>query len=267
MKSFLPFEFFQNNKGRDQLKNPLIIALDTDDLLKVKKLVKILGPYVGGFKLGPRLILKYGQDLMEEVSLQSPVFLDCKFFDIQSTVISSVKTGFYCGASMISVHALNSVETLKALYHLEMELNVIRPFRILCVTVLTDWDENDLPHSVWKESSLEGHVRKLADRAWSSGLRSLVCSPKELKVLWDFAHLKKINPFFVTPGLRWGRNIGKDEQKRVVSPREALSLGASALVLGKTRCGSFRPFICCGGNSCTKKKHLSMLKIKKIFVM
>ena len=233
MKSFLPFKFYQDNKGRVRLKKPLIVALDTDCLEKIKKLVKILSPHVGGFKLGPRFILKHGQTLMEEVAFQSPVFLDCKFFDIQSTVIHSVKAGFYCGASMISVHALNSMETLKALYDLETELNAIRPFRILCITLLTDWDKKSLPHSVWKNISLEEHVQRLAHRAWNSGLRSLVCSPKELKMLWNSANTKKINPFFVSPGIRWGKHLGKDEQKRVVSPKEALSLGASALVLGR----------------------------------
>ena len=233
IKSFPPFKFYQNKNGRELLENPLIVALDTDDLQKLKTLVKILNPHVGGFKLGPRLVLKYGQALLEEIAFQAPVFLDCKFFDIQSTVLSSVKTSFSCGASMVTVHALNHIETLKALSDLEKELNDIRPFRILCVTVLTDWNELDLPLSVWRASPLMEHVQKLAIRVWTAGLFGIVCSPNELETLWKQAMLKEIKPFFVSPGIRWGKNKGKDEQRRIASPKEALSLGASALVLGR----------------------------------
>ena len=232
-KYFPPFKIHKDSQGISRLQNPLIIALDTDDPDRIKELISVLGPHVGGFKLGPRLILRQGPAFMEEIALRFPVFLDCKFFDIQSTVISSIRAGFHRGASMVTVHALNSIETLKALSDLEVELNTFRPFRILCVTVLTDWAESSLPSSVWKDFSLEEHVQRLAERAWNSGLHSLVCSPKELKPLWALANAKKINPFFINPGIRWGKNAGKDEQKRVVSPKEALAWGAGALVLGR----------------------------------
>ena len=79
-------------------RNPLCVALDLDDLNQVEALVEQLEDTVGGFKIGPRLLMKYGPELIKKLCQRLPVFVDCKFFDIPSTMEASVKAAFDFGA-------------------------------------------------------------------------------------------------------------------------------------------------------------------------
>lgn len=210
-----------------QMKNPIFVALDVDDMSLAMDLAKRVEPYVGGFKVGPRLNMRYGQQLTQKLAALAPVFIDNKYHDIPSTVEAAVKASFEAGASFVTVHASNGKECLESLAQLEKKLNARRPFKILAVTVLTSFDTASKP-SNWQDISLKDHVSILADESVSSGLSGLVCSGEEV------AELRKKFPevFLLTPGIRLPQNEVGD-QKRVLGPREALELGSSALVVGR----------------------------------
>lgn len=215
----------QPDKRSLPMRNPLIAALDVDDLGQALKLADELADVVGGFKVGPRLCLRYGQDLIKEVAARGPVFVDNKHFDIPSTMEAAVHASFEAGASLVTVHALSGHEALSKMAQLEKELNQTRPFRILAVTILTSWDQNSLPGNL-KQQPISQHVTDLADLVLSSGLTGLVCSPHELDLL------QSKGLYLVTPGIRFSMDDLGD-QKRVMGPYEAVKAGASALVVGR----------------------------------
>jgi len=205
--------------------NPLCVALDVDSKARALQLVSELKDIAGGFKIGPRLALRYGQEFIQEVSQQSPVFVDCKFFDIPSTMKAAVRASFEAGASLVTVHALAGAEALQELAVLEKELSELRPFRILAVTILTSWSQASLP-PVMKILPISNHVQELAKLVVTSGLSGIVCSPEELDLL------QTIHAYKVTPGIRFSTDE-KGDQKRVLGPSEALQKGSSLLVVGR----------------------------------
>ena len=207
------------------LNNPLIVALDVDTEKEAFHLADLLGDVVGGFKLGPRLCVRYGKDIIQKMAERAPVFIDNKYFDIPSTTVAAVQASFEAGASLVTVHALNGSETLKELALLEQKLQTIRPFKILCVTILTSFQQEHFSKS-FKDESLGWHVNNLSLEVLNAGLNGLVCSAQDLKM---------INPknfFVVTPGIRMDLQ-DKGDQKRTMGPKEALHAGAKALVVGR----------------------------------
>jgi orotidine-5'-phosphate decarboxylase len=212
------------------LKNPLIIALDVDLDLQALKLAEDLSDFAGCFKVGPRLLFRYGPAIIKQIAKWAPVFVDFKFFDIPSTMLSSVQAAFDSGATLVTVHAQAGVEALTQLADLELKLNQIRPFKILCVTILTSFSEETLP-SVLKTQSISAHVIELAWLVKKTGLTGLVCSPQELELLSAVPELSDL--YIVTPGIRGELSPLTQDQKRTMGPSEAIELGASALVVGR----------------------------------
>lgn len=207
------------------LNNPIILALDVDTEKEAFRLADELGEIVGGIKLGPRLCVRYGKDLIQRMAGRAPVFVDNKYFDIPSTTVAAVEASFEAGASLVTVHALNGPETLRELAHLEKKLQEVRPFKILCVTILTSFQQEHFSKS-FKDESVGWHVKNLSEEIQKAGLNGLVCSPQDLKM---------INPddfFVVTPGVRMDLQE-KGDQKRTMGPKEALKAGAKALVVGR----------------------------------
>lgn len=207
------------------LNNPIILALDVDTEKEAMKIADDLGSIVGGIKLGPRLCVRYGKDLIQRIAGRAPVFVDNKYFDIPSTTVAAVEASFDAGASLVTVHALNGPETLSELAKLETRLNEVRPFKILCVTILTSFQKEHLSKS-FKDENIDWHVRQLSQEVKASGLTGLVCSSQDLK---------SIQPdqfFVVTPGIRMDTH-DKGDQKRTTGPKEALRAGAKALVVGR----------------------------------
>lgn len=207
------------------LKNPLILALDVDTKEDALKILDHVGDLIGGIKVGPRLTYKYGASLVAEFAEIAPVFVDNKYFDISSTMEAAVRASFEAGATLVTVHALAGQEVLSKLASLESELNRIRPFKILAVTILTSWERSSLPEN-FHSWSVENHVRSLLQLVYRSGLRGLVCSGHEL----EFVSQKDF--FKVIPGIRLSSQQTED-QKRIMTPKEAMRAGAQALVVGR----------------------------------
>ncbi len=219
------------------LKNPIILALDVDTKDDALKILDHVSDLIGGIKVGPRLVYKYGSGLVTELAEISPVFVDNKYFDIPSTMVSAVKASFDAGATLVTVHAMAGREALSELYKLEIELNRIRPFKILAVTILTSWDQQSIPKN-FHNWSVENHVRSLTELVYNSGLRGLVCSGHELEYL-NYPDL-----FKVTPGIRLSTEQASTEhsdQKRIMTPKQAIRAGASALVIGRPILQSHNP--------------------------
>lgn len=213
------------NPKSSPMTNPIIAALDVDTKERALELAHELEDVVGGFKLGPRLCLRYGADIIKEVAKCGPVFVDNKHFDIPSTMEAAVRASFDAGASLVTVHALSGIEALTKMAQLEKELSAARPFKILAVTILTSWDQKQIP-SVFKEAPISYMVEKLVDLVIESGMSGVVCSPHEL------SYLNHKGLYLVTPGIR-NKLDDKNDQKRTMTSSEAISMGANALVVGR----------------------------------
>lgn len=213
--------------------NPLCVALDVDSEDKAIAIASSLAKLAGGFKLGPRLINRSGAKIIQEIAKFAPVFVDCKYFDIPSTMTAAIRSAFEAGASVVTIHAMSGSEALQECAKLEAELNKIRPFRILAVTILTSWNEQSYP-PVFTSTDSRTNVLKLASFVKQSGLKSIVCSGEELK------DLAQIELFKLVPGIRLSLNTGNslsesaaDDQKRIITPKLAIQSGASVLVVGR----------------------------------
>lgn len=207
------------------LKNPILVALDVDQPERAFEIAQELKGIVGGFKVGPRLVMKVGSSLIEKLSQMAPVFVDMKHFDIPSTMTSAIKTSFDSGASLVTVHGMSGQEALSACAKLEAELNLIRPFKILSVSVLTSWNENSFPVN-FRSQNISQHVQELVSLTKKSGLTGIVCSGHELDLFLND------NLFKVVPGIRMNQD-SVDDQKRILGPKEAIVKKASALVVGR----------------------------------
>jgi orotidine-5'-phosphate decarboxylase len=209
------------------IKSPIFVALDVDDKDRALDIARQVEPFVGGFKIGPRLCIKYGAELVTELASMGHVFVDNKYFDIPNTMEFAVRATFEAGATFATIHAQAGREALTRLASVERELNRQRPFRLLCVTILTSFNQAGLPPTA-NTRPISEQVDLLADLAIDCGLSGLVCSPHEVQPL------KSRHPaaFVVTPGIRLAEG-NEGDQKRTMGPREALAAGATALVVGR----------------------------------
>lgn len=225
--------------SRVKLANPLIVALDVNEPAEAVKWAEKLKDHVGAYKIGPRLLMKTGGELVAKVKGFAPVFVDNKYLDIPNTMEASVRATFEAGATFCTVHAWSGLEALQRLKDLEDELNQTRPFQILVVTVLTSFVEKTLPPTMVKDP-IDVQVRRLAMLVNESGLSGVVCSPLEVTSLsreWP-------DHFYVTPGVRLASDDVGD-QKRVQTPEQAVKNGASAIVVGRPIMGASDPLKAC----------------------
>jgi len=214
------------------MRNPIIVAIDVPTAEVALKLVEQLAPVVGGFKIGSELFTSAGPDIVHRIRERGAlVFLDLKFHDIPNTVTKAVAAAVRLDVQMLTVHTSGGLEMLKAAEQSAQESawKVGRtPPLVLGVTVLTSLDAGALK-DIGLDANVEYQVRRLATVATRAGLRGLVCSPLEV------AKLRQMVPpsmQLVTPGVRTGAEKA-DDQKRTLTPREAIAAGSSWLVIGR----------------------------------
>jgi orotidine-5'-phosphate decarboxylase len=222
------------------MRNPIIIALDVPAADDALNLVEQLAPVSGGFKIGSELFTSAGPDIVKKIREHSAlVFLDLKFHDIPNTVARSVAAAVRLDAQMITVHASGGREMLKAAEQSAQEtawrLGRMPPL-VLAVTVLTSLDVGALSE-IGMDVKVEYQVRRLAGVATRAGLRGIVCSPLEISALRKFLPAQVQ---LVVPGIRTGAEKA-DDQKRTLTPREAISAGANWLVIGRPICAAENP--------------------------
>jgi orotidine-5'-phosphate decarboxylase len=214
------------------MRNPIIAALDVPTTEQALKLAELIAPAVGAFKIGSELFTAAGPDIVKKIrATGASVFLDLKFHDIPNTVAKSVTAAVQLDVQMLTVHTSGGFEMLKAAEQAAEEvawkLGRIPPL-VLGVTVLTSLDTASL-REIGLDVNVEYQVRRLATVATKAGLRGLVCSPQEVVKL-----RQTIPPAMqlVTPGIRTGAEKA-DDQKRTLTPKEAIQAGANWLVIGR----------------------------------
>jgi len=214
------------------MRNPIIVALDVPSGDAAVELASQLAPVCGGFKIGSELFTTAGPDIVRKIRARGAlVFLDLKFHDIPNTVAKAVAAATRLDVQMLTVHAGGGTEMLKAAEKAAEETAYQlgrTPPLVLGVTVLTSLDSAAL-REVGLDVNVEYQVRRLAGVAMKAGLRGLVCSPLEIPAL------RKTIPAqvqLVVPGIRTGAEKA-DDQKRTMTPREAIAAGANWLVIGR----------------------------------
>ena len=215
--------------------NPIIVALDVPDAACALALAEQLTPAVGAFKIGKELFVAEGPDIVRRVrDTGAAVFLDLKFHDIPNTVAKAVASAARLNVQMLTVHASGGTEMLRAAQAAAEEAE--NTPLILGVTVLTSMDETDLAEIGIQKNPAQ-QVQHLATLATAAGLKGLVCSPKEI------TPLRAILPpetQLITPGIRpAGTDTG--DQKRVLTPAQAIEAGANWLVIGRPICTAKNP--------------------------
>ena len=204
-------------------RSPIYVALDTPDIEHAKALAQKVRHHVGGIKLGLEFFAANGRPGVREMAaLGLPIFLDLKLHDIPNTVGKAVQALSVLEPAIITVHAAGGramMEDAKAAAPLDT--------KVVAVTMLTSLDRSDLT-SIGLQDEIHTQVERLTALAREAGLDGVVCSGAEV------ALAKKIWPggFFVVPGVRPTDGVIGD-QKRVVTPRQALDRGASVLVIGR----------------------------------
>jgi orotidine-5'-phosphate decarboxylase len=214
------------------VRNPIIVALDVPSAEEALTLAREVAPFVGAFKVGKELFVAAGPDFVRQLrATGASVFLDLKFHDIPNTVAKAVAAATRLDVQMLTIHCSGGSEMMRAAEQSAQatakELGRPAPL-VLGVTVLTSMDAASLAE-LGGETDVAAQVERLAKLAAASGLRGLVCSPLELP------RLRQVLPptmQLVTPGIRTGAEKA-DDQKRTLSPRQAMEAGASWLVIGR----------------------------------
>ena len=214
------------------MNEKLIVALDVSTLADAEKLVKTLSPVVSTFKIGKELFTSIGPSIVHMVhSHGGRVFLDLKFHDIPNTVGAACEAAVRLNVFMLNVHASGGKQMLfqavQSVHKTAEELKINPPL-LIGVTVLTSLRDEDLKEIGFKQT-VEKQVGVLALLSKSCGLDGVVASAHEIAVI-----RKKCGKDFriVTPGVRpvWA---ARGDQKRVMTPKEAVEAGADFIVVGR----------------------------------
>ncbi len=205
------------------MRSPIFIALDTPDIERAKAIALSVRNHVGGIKLGLEFFAANGPAGLREIAaLDLPIFLDLKLHDIPNTVAKAIQALRPIEPAILTVHAAGGramMEDAKA----AAPINT----KVVGVTVMTSLDEEDI-HETGIDGSPHDQVARLTELAREAGLDGVVCSGREVKAA------KKLWPggFFVVPGVR-PINGNSADQKRTVTPADALHAGASIIVIGR----------------------------------
>lgn len=211
----------------------LVIALDVDSDTEALDIVASLKDVAGLFKVGHQLFTAYGPGIVRRIIAQGcRVFLDLKYHDIPNTAAKASAEAVKLGVSIFNVHALGGLDMMKAAVEAATETAAKQGLPVpimLAVTVLTSMDEKSLRRELKITRSLPREVSHLARLAQRAGMHGVVASPQEIRML-----RRAIRGAFVilTPGVRpdWA---GKDDQKRTMTPGEAVAAGADYIVVGR----------------------------------
>ncbi len=214
----------------------IFVALDTTDVGRAVELAHGLKGSVGGVKLGKEFFTAHGPDGVHRViECGMPLFLDLKYHDIPNTVAGAIRAALPLNPFIVNVHAGGGRRMMEAAAEAADKAEGIRP-KVIGVTVLTSMTRVDMAEVGIDEEPLE-HVLRLGRLAKSSGLDGVVCSAKEVVALRG-----SVGPDFmlVVPGIRpeWA---SADDQRRVVTPKDAIDLGADYLVIGRPITGHKDP--------------------------
>ena len=203
--------------------SPLYVALDTPDLARAKTLAQRVRHHVGGLKLGLEFFAANGPSGVRDMAaIGLPIFLDLKLHDIPNTVAKAVQALGPLAPAILTVHASGGRAMLE-----DAKAAAPPATKVIAVTMLTSLDDSDLA-ATGVAGSAHDHVLRLADLAASAGIDGIVCAGTEVAA----ARKRWPRGFLVVPGIRLpDHHVG--DQKRVMTPRQAMDAGASILVVGR----------------------------------
>ena len=209
------------------MNKKIIVALDLDNINKAEKLVKKLKKEVNAFKIGHEFFYNFGISGYKKVYNICPnIFLDLKLHDIPNTVQKGLKAISKLKPIFTTIHISGGDDMQKSSI-----LKKNKKTNILGVTILTSLDKKQTL-KYYKEKNINNLVKKFANYAKKNNLSGLVCSPLEINIVRKEVGKKMI---LVVPGIRPNKRSSskKDDQKRTLTPKEAINLGADFLVIGR----------------------------------
>ncbi len=210
-------------------KDNLIVALDVPTLAEAQQLAEELRGEVGMFKVGLELYSREGLSLLSWFSKESlPVFFDGKFHDIPNTVGQASAAVVNHGVKMFNVHAVGGAKMIAAAATAAGNANGTKPI-LLAVTILTSMSQQVMNEEIGIAGQVDAQVKKLALLSQAAGADGVVASAEEASLIRQTCGKDFV---IVTPGIRpiWA---GHDDQKRVVTPKEAIANGANYIVVGR----------------------------------
>ena len=199
----------------------IIVAVDEKSLKKANELIDNLDPKKCMLKIGSVAFNSIGKEIIYSAADKNfDIFLDLKLHDIPNTVKKSIEGISVLPISMLTIHTSGGEEMMRA----AMEAVSGTKIKVIGVTTLTSLNDNDA-NDIFKRTTFD-QVKKMLDLAELAGIDGVVCSPHELELV-----KKRKSLLSITPGIRI--NSLDDDQKRVMTPKEAIDLGADYLVIGR----------------------------------
>jgi orotidine-5'-phosphate decarboxylase len=207
------------------MKAPIILAVDTSDFDTALAWINNTKESISVYKLGLEFYLNFGSTgvsrIIEETGAE--IFLDLKLHDIPHTVAGAAKAIAHLKPKFLTVHASGGREMIKS------AATAVPLVSVTAVTILTSLSEEDLFEIGFASPALESAVA-LAKMAVSAGAKSLVCSPLETAAIRSAVGA---DPIIITPGVRPLTKVGSDDQKRTMTPADAIAQGANFVVIGR----------------------------------
>ena len=217
----------------------IYVALDTPEAARARALVDALRGKVGGFKVGMEFYTAQGAQGVRDILGDVPIFLDLKLHDIPNTVAGAVRALVGLKPKILNVHVSGGTAMMQAAVKAAKQAaksHRVPVPSVIGVTVLTSLDEGDLG-AIGQSIPVAKQVVRLATLAKDAGLDGVVCSPREISLVRgacgaDFQ--------LVTPGIRPSWAV-RGDQKRVMTPRDAVTAGADVIVIGRPITGADDP--------------------------
>lgn len=214
----------------------LIVALDLDEKRKIFDLIENLGDRVDFYKIGWICYLVCGEEIIKKLKRNNKkIFIDFKFFDIPNTTKNAVKIICENGIDMFTFHLMAGKEVMENIVEIKNQLG--SRTKAIGVSVLTSFTEKDIEF-LGINMSIKELVEKLVNSGYKTGIDGVVCSGEEIENL-----RKKFPPPFllIAPGIRISEE--RNDQKRVITPKDAIMKGADYIVVGRPIYNSSRPDI------------------------
>ena len=214
------------------MKAPIVLAVDTNDLQTAQRWIEATHESVSVFKLGLEFFLTFGHDGVRAIKsvTDAGIFLDLKLHDIPHTVSGAAQAVHDLAPKFLTVHASGGRAMISA------AVAALPKTDVTAVTILTSLSEEDLFEIGYANNALESAVA-LANMSVSAGARALVCSPLEIAAIRSAVGDSLT---IITPGVRPLTEVGLDDQKRTMTPRDAIAAGANFVVIGRPITGVWK---------------------------
>lgn len=212
-------------QSRQMSKAPIVLAVDTPELVTAIEWVKATQDYVSVYKFGLEFFLTFGSEGVKAIKdvTDSEIFLDLKLHDIPHTVTGAAKAVSNLAPRYLTVHASGGAAMIKA------AVDASPKTHITGVTILTSLSEEDVSEIGYEKNALNSAVG-LASIAVAAGAGAIVCSPLEIAAIREAVGP---TPIIITPGVRPADSTASDDQVRTMTPKAAISTGANLVVIGR----------------------------------